>query len=110
MKKVKRSASTRRDSGPAHAQRSDRVADASVGPWDRAAVTSGPNDSSRALRRVPQLNRISVQTLNERAYVELRNAIMAARLLPGEAISLRGLANPLGTSPQPIRDRGCSSA
>ena len=52
----------------------------------------------------PQLNRITVETLNERAYAELRNAIMAARLLPGEAITLRGLAKALGTSAQPIRD------
>lgn len=58
----------------------------------------------RSMRPLPQLNRISVETLNERAYAELRNAIMAARLVPGEAISLRGLAKVLGTSVQPIRD------
>ena len=51
-----------------------------------------------------ELNPISAETLNEKAYFELRNAIMTARLLPGESVSLRRLAKALGTSPQPIRD------
>jgi len=42
--------------------------------------------------------------LHERVYHELRDAIMTARLRPGEAITLRGLAEELGTSAMPIRD------
>jgi DNA-binding GntR family transcriptional regulator len=58
----------------------------------------------RASSPTPALNRISVETLNERVYIELRNAIMEARIRPGEGVSLRGLARALGTSAQPIRD------
>jgi DNA-binding GntR family transcriptional regulator len=82
--------------------------------WRRMSSADGSEVAERSIRShkrgravraaPPRLNRISVETLNERAYVELRNAIMAARLLPGEAISLRGLARALGTSAQPIRD------
>lgn len=76
-------------------------------PWDPVPDTRNDERSKRGrpAMRSSNLNRIGgAETLNERAYVELRNAIMAARLQPGEEISLRGLAKALGTSAQPIRD------
>ena len=52
----------------------------------------------------PRLNPLRHAPLHERVYIELRDAIMTARLQPGEAVTLRGLAEELGTSAMPIRD------
>src|SRR4051794_20424760 len=41
--------------------------------------------------------------LHERAYAELRRALMSGQLLPGQKVTLRGLAAMLGTSDMPIR-------
>jgi DNA-binding GntR family transcriptional regulator len=43
-------------------------------------------------------------TLQERAYRQLREAIMLGRLKPGEALTIRGLADHLGTSAMPARE------
>jgi DNA-binding GntR family transcriptional regulator len=78
------------------------AADEGGGTADRSPRLGRPNRAVRAIP--PALKPVKVETLNERVYVELRNAIMASRLVPGEAISLRSLAKALGTSAQPIRD------
>lgn len=64
---------------------------------DRGTGVTEPNATPRltAMHHVP---------LHERVYRELRDAIMTARLQPGEAVTLRGLAHELGTSAMPIRD------
>lgn len=43
-------------------------------------------------------------TLQERVYRELREAIMLGRFRPGEAMTIRGLADRLGTSMMPARE------
>ncbi len=43
-------------------------------------------------------------TMQERVYGELREAIMLGRFRPGEAMTIRGLAEKLGTSMMPARE------
>jgi len=52
----------------------------------------------------PRLARIAHLTLSERVYVELRNALMSGRFVPGESLTIRGVANALGTSVMPVRE------
>ena len=53
---------------------------------------------------VPRLTPITHLTLYERVYEELRSAIMSARFAPGETLTIRGLAQQLGTSVMPARE------
>jgi DNA-binding GntR family transcriptional regulator len=43
------------------------------------------------------------QTLNDQVYRDLRDLIMAGRLAPGQAITIRTLAHAVGVSPMPVR-------
>ncbi len=43
------------------------------------------------------------QTLNDQVYRDLRDLIMAGRLAPGQAITIRTLAQAVGVSPMPVR-------
>jgi len=52
----------------------------------------------------PRLAPITHQTLYERVYEELRNAIMSASFAPGETLTIRGIAQQLGTSVMPARE------
>ena len=52
----------------------------------------------------PRLAPIAHQTLYERVYEELRNAIMSASFAPGETLTIRGIAQQLGTSVMPARE------
>ncbi|VGO11357.1 Transcriptional regulator, GntR family [plant metagenome] len=51
-----------------------------------------------------RLKPIDRQTLWDRAYAELRNALLAGRFAPGERILLREIAAELGISLTPVRD------
>lgn len=51
-----------------------------------------------------QLARIEHASLQERVYQELRNAIRAGRFASGETVTIRGLAEMLGTSAMPVRE------
>lgn len=53
---------------------------------------------------IKHLDPVETTSLNERVYSELRKAIMAGKFVPGEAMTLRGLAGALGTSIMPARD------
>lgn len=44
------------------------------------------------------------ETLQDRVYKELRNALMRGRFLPGTSLSIRTVASALGTSPMPVRE------
>jgi DNA-binding FadR family transcriptional regulator len=44
------------------------------------------------------------ETLNDRVYRELKNSIMAGSLKPGSELTLRSVADALGTSLMPVRD------
>lgn len=48
--------------------------------------------------------RVAVQTLQEKVYESLRDLIMRNALLPGQRLSIDGLAMELGVSPTPVRD------
>lgn len=50
------------------------------------------------------LEAVSRDTLNERIYKELRRALMAGAFQPGQKLSIRALADSLGTSAMPVRD------
>ena len=50
------------------------------------------------------LKGVSRDTLRGRVYVELRAAIMKGTFEPGQALTVRGLAEAFGTSPTPVRE------
>lgn len=50
------------------------------------------------------LARAQHRTLQEHAYVQIREALMVGRYLPGQKMTIRGLAEALGISPTPIRE------
>ena len=50
------------------------------------------------------LPRIARVTLNEKAYEGLKQALLAGRLEPGSTLTLRQLADQLGTSVMPVRE------
>jgi len=52
---------------------------------------------------LPKLTPVSHETVQEQVYRELRDALMRGRFVPGAAVTLRALADALGTSPMPIR-------
>lgn len=53
----------------------------------------------------PPRRRLSDQAaVHDQVYEQLREALMAGRIAPGRALSLRGLAADLGVSPMPVRD------
>lgn len=57
------------------------------------------NDPPQDLPRMPVLERV---TLDRQAYRAVREALMSGRLRPGQTITLRGLAETLGVSRQPV--------
>ncbi|MEQ8230344.1 MAG: GntR family transcriptional regulator, partial [Gammaproteobacteria bacterium] len=56
---------------------------------------------SRPALALPRLARV---TLNELAYAGLKQALLSGRLEPGNVITLRRLADELGTSMMPVRE------
>lgn len=68
-----------------------------MGPRNRGAVTTASGAEA-------PLARLSRTTLQDRAYEELRRAIRAGRFSSGEILTIRGLADMLGTSAMPVRD------
>lgn len=52
-------------------------------------------------RSVTQINR---ETLRSRVYAELKAAILKGKFSPGQALTVRGLADAFGTSPTPVRE------
>ncbi len=57
-------------------------------------------------RRAAEIKLVPIEheTLQARAYEELRNALMSGAMRPGHVLSYRSLAKALGTSPMPVRD------
>jgi DNA-binding GntR family transcriptional regulator len=51
-----------------------------------------------------KLSAVDVSTLQSRVYGSLRLALLSGRFVPGEQVSLRGLADMLGTSAMPVRE------
>lgn len=50
------------------------------------------------------LEKISVKTMRQKVYDQLREKIISAEILPGESISLRDLADKFGVSLMPVRE------
>src|SRR5512136_289503 len=50
------------------------------------------------------IGKISVKTLRQEVYDQLRDKIISAEILPGESISLRDLAGKFGVSLMPVRE------
>jgi len=50
------------------------------------------------------LGQADKESLQEKVYAKLRNAIMSGALKPGQPASIRGLAAAMGTSPIPVRE------
>jgi DNA-binding GntR family transcriptional regulator len=48
--------------------------------------------------------RLERETLHDRAYLELKKAIMSGAIRPGATITIRAMAAALGTSPMPVRE------
>lgn len=55
-------------------------------------------------RQQPALKPVERQTLNEQAYARLRHALISGRIEPGSTMTLRQLAEQLGTSLMPVRE------
>ena len=50
------------------------------------------------------IGQITRETLRSRVYAELKAAILQGRFSPGQALTVRGLAEAFGTSPTPVRE------
>jgi DNA-binding GntR family transcriptional regulator len=50
------------------------------------------------------LSPVDVSTVQEKVYQSLRLALLKGQFLPGEPVSIRSLANALGTSAMPVRE------
>lgn len=48
--------------------------------------------------------RVARETMNDRVYEEIRRVVMGGQLQPGSSVTIRGLAEKLGTSTMPVRD------
>ena len=53
---------------------------------------------------VQPIKKVKHDTLRTKVYEELRNGIMKGAFEPGQALTVRGLAAAIGTSPTPIRE------
>ena len=51
-----------------------------------------------------KIERISTQTLREKVYGQLKRKIIAAEVLPGQIMTLQGLADAFGVSLMPVRE------
>jgi DNA-binding GntR family transcriptional regulator len=51
-----------------------------------------------------QVSKLERETLHDRAYLELKKAIMSGSIRPGATITIRAMASALGTSPMPVRE------
>jgi len=54
--------------------------------------------------QAPRFARIEHFTLFERVYGELRAALLNGRFVPGQALTIRGIAEEFGTSMMPVRE------
>jgi DNA-binding GntR family transcriptional regulator len=68
---------------------------------DRDGAKRGPGLGKSNLPSLPPVARY---TLQEQAYLRLREALISGHFVTGQAITLRAAAEALGTSPMPVRD------
>ncbi len=60
--------------------------------------------AAKSIRRIDSHRASPAETLTQRAHQELRTALMRGDFLPGTALTLRALAQRLGTSIMPVRE------
>ena len=60
--------------------------------------------AAKSLRRIDSHRASPAETLTQRAHQELRAALLRGDFLPGTALTLRALAERLGTSIMPVRE------
>jgi len=65
-------------------------------------AADGPGLAERVT--MPDLSPVTRHTLQEQAYLQLRQALMSGQFVPGQSITLRAAAAALGTSVMPVRD------
>ncbi|WP_339437261.1 MULTISPECIES: GntR family transcriptional regulator [unclassified Pseudomonas] len=53
---------------------------------------------------LPTLRQVSRDTLQDQVYRQIREALMSGRFQPGQKLTIRGLAEALGSSPMPVRE------
>jgi DNA-binding GntR family transcriptional regulator len=51
-----------------------------------------------------RISKLERETLHDRAYLEVKKAIMSGAIRPGATITIRAMAAALGTSPMPVRE------
>jgi DNA-binding GntR family transcriptional regulator len=53
---------------------------------------------------LPIMRKVSRDTIQDQVYRQIREALMSGRLQPGQKLTIRGLADALGSSPMPVRE------
>ncbi|MCF5398349.1 GntR family transcriptional regulator, partial [Pseudomonas syringae] len=53
---------------------------------------------------LPPMRQVSRDTLQDQVYRQIREALMSGRFQPGQKLTIRGLAEALGSSPMPVRE------
>ncbi|MGB8975823.1 MAG: GntR family transcriptional regulator, partial [Pseudomonas capeferrum] len=53
---------------------------------------------------LPTMRQVSRDTLQDQVYRQIREALMSGRFQPGQKLTIRGLAEALGSSPMPVRE------
>ncbi|MBO0369605.1 GntR family transcriptional regulator [Pseudomonas putida] len=53
---------------------------------------------------LPVMRQVSRDTLQDQVYRQIREALMSGRFQPGQKLTIRGLAEALGSSPMPVRE------
>jgi len=59
--------------------------------------------TGRKVAAIPKLAELDTTPLHERAYQEIKDALMSGRFLPGQKLTSRTLAKALGISDMPVR-------
>ena len=53
-----------------------------------------------------KIEKISTKTLRQKVYEQLRQKIISAEILPGQVMTLQGLASQFGKSLMPVGEQG----
>lgn len=72
-------------------------------PQWRASLASSARDPG-VDSGIGELGLVDSSTLHQRVYQEIIDALMTGRFRPGEVVTLRGLAEVMGTSLMPVRE------
>lgn len=77
----------------------------------KAVKTSEPSSPTARVEQFlddatppPKMKPVDRESLQQQSYQALREGLMKGRFMPGDTVSLRNLANELGTSPMPVRE------